>query len=812
MEVTQSPRGQSGPASPRGRAGPFAGWMAITGVALFALVVIGLHHASLTLMSGGRAYVHGESRWSKGQQEAVFRLDRYAETGQPHHLQLAREVLDVPLGDRQARLALQGEAYDYEAAYEGFVRGENDPADIPTMIWMFEYFENAPYLRKAIDIWARADMYIVELADIADRLERLHAEPPVDDAEIDALRERIAEIDRGLRSYETRFSATLSEGLRALRNVLTVTGLLAFGGMALAALWIFRWATRRIAASERKFWASFEHAPVGVAMIADDGRFTEVNDALGRILGQRPPELVGTSLESPALADDREPTEALLERAREAGEDGVTVEQRYVRGDGEVIWGKLTLTASPGDTQPEHRFIGILQDISEERRLSQELSYQASHDALTGQLNRRRFETELHDILAHAHADGSRHVLGFVDLDQFKVVNDTCGHYAGDNLLRQVSRVMQQALRTSDVLARLGGDEFGFILRDCDLESGRGVADELRADVAGFTFAWGDRSYPLSCSIGLVELDASIADASEALQMADTACYVAKEHGRNRVQAHSEADETPQHTRTEMEWVSRLRAAIAEDRLELWAQRIEPLAGEPELRYEILVRLRDADGELHAPGSFLPAAERYNMSAAIDRWVLETLCARLREHPAHAAALSACHVNLSGQSLGDDELMARIEEIAGDTSGPGNRLCLEITETAAVTSLPEAQEALRRLRGRGCQVALDDFGRGLSSYGYLKSLPVDMLKIDGAFVRDLVDDELDRAMVHSIARIGHVMGMAVIAEFVENDTLREHVRAMGIDYAQGFGIGLPRPLDEFLAEPAAAAATPTDRG
>ncbi|MDZ7748449.1 MAG: EAL domain-containing protein [Halofilum sp. (in: g-proteobacteria)] len=788
----------------RGRTAPFVGWTTVAVVALLALAVIGLHHASLTLMSGGRAYVHGEGQWSKGQQQAVYRLDRYAETGERHHLQLARQALDVPLGDRRARLALQGPGYDYAAAREGLLRGRNHPADIPTMIWMLEHFENAPYLATAIGIWESTDDYILELARIADQLERLHAQPPVDRERIAGLRERIAAIDRGLREYATRFSATIGAGLRMLRTVLGAIGAVAFGGAALAGLWLFHWATRRIAASEQKFWAGFAHAPVGVAMISGEGRFTEVNEAICRILGYRRAELVGAPLDALSPPGEHEPTERLLERAQAAGEDGLTLEQRCRRADGEEIQGKLTLTASSDQKDSSRRFIGVLQDVSEEHRLATELSYQANHDALTGQLNRRRIETELRELLERAQADGSRHVLGFVDLDQFKIVNDTCGHSAGDVLLRQVAHVMHDALRTSDVLARLGGDEFAFILRDCDIAAGQQVAEKLRADVAGFTFTWEQRNFPMSCSMGLVALDATVGNAGEALQMADTACYVAKERGRGRVQVYSDTDATTTQTRGQMEWISRLRDAIEHDRLELWAQRIERLDGTPELRYEILVRLRDTDGELYSPGAFLPAAERYDMAAAVDRWVLEHTCAALRAHPAHAEALGACHVNLSGQSLGNAELMATLEEMTARAPVPCTKLCLEITETAAIASLPEARGALERLRAQGCRVALDDFGRGVSSYGYLKSLPVDILKIDGTFVRDIADDELDRTMVRSIAQIGHVMGMAIIAEYVENEDIHEQVRAIGVDYAQGFGVGMPRPLDEFLAQPGTA--------
>lgn len=284
------------------------------------------------------------------------------------------------------------------------------------------------------------------------------------------------------------------------------------------------------------------------------------------------------------------------------------------------------------------------------------------------------------------------------------------------------------------------------------------------------------------------------------LQFADADCYVAKEEGRNRVHLHTE-DEGARTSEAigGMEWVSSIRQAIAANRLELWAQCIKALDGSDELRYEILVRLRYAAGELHLPGAFLAPAERFHMAAAIDHWVIEHLWTRLQAHPAHAAILTACHINLSGQSLVDESFTERLDELVAESPVPPEKLCFEITETAAIANLPNAQNFLRKLRARDCCIALDDFGRGLSSYGYLKSLPIDILKIDGQFVRSIVEDELDQTMVQSIAHMAHLMGMRTVAEFVEDEATLERVRAMGVEFAQGYGVDYPQPLDELLA-------------
>lgn len=797
----------SGKSNSRTRVVARAHWVAFGAMVVLAFLAVVLNYAMLTVMSGGRAYVHGEARWSKGQQEAVFRLDRYAETGERRHLDQAYAALDIPLGDRQARLALTGPAYDYEAAREGLLQGQNHPRDVPTMIWLFEHFEHAPYLNDAIDIWARADRYILELAALAERLEREWNAPSLDRNEIERLRERLTELDQILRSHETRFSDTLAEGLHWLRIALTTGSTAALALLTGGVAWIFRWSTRRIAASEGKFWSTFEHAPVGVALVAEDGRYREVNDAFCRILGYERDELLGAPLEMAVYPDDCEPTGRLLEWARGAGEEGVTLERRYINANGYVLWGKLTLTAYPHDMSGEEPgMIAVLEDISEARELSDRLSYQASHDPLTGQLNRRRFEIELNNVLEAAHARHAHHVLAFLDLDQFKLINDTCGHYAGDAMLRQAAHVMEQALRKSDVLARLGGDEFGVILRDCNLETGRRIAEKLRTDLAAFLFTWEGRSFASSCSIGLVVVDETVSDANAALQMADTACYVAKEAGRDRIQVHSD-DTTTTRARGEMEWVGRLREAITEDRLELWAQRIVPASGSTRLRYEVLVRLRDADGELHMPGAFLPAAERYDMGIALDRWVVNCLLQQLHNHPEHVEALERCHINLSGQSLGDPGFMEELRHVIGEAAFGCDRLCFEVTESTAIANLSNARTHLDAMREQGCLIALDDFGRGLSSLEYLKWLPVDILKIDGTFVRDVVEDRVDREMVRTIAQIGQIMELTTIAEFVESEAVLEVIRALGVDYVQGYGIEKPRPLAEFLAEPATRTAT-----
>lgn len=774
---------------------------AVAALLLLALAAIGFSVAALQALSGGRAYVNGEGLWSKAQQEAVFYLDRYAEAGAPRDLLRARRALRIPLGDRQARLALQGSAYDYEQAYAGFLAGGNHPDDIPTMIALFEYFERAPYFREAIAVWRQADPHILDLQALARRLEReWGTENPSPDA-IARMRAELGDIDDRLRILENRFSLTLGIGLRTLTTVLaalTAVLLLAFAGSAAVAL---RRATRRIRASERRFWTSFEHAPVGMALLSADGALVEVNDALCRILNASRQELLRSSIDDLLHRDDRDEATQRLDEVRSRARASVSLEQRFVRRDGVSLWGKLTLSASPGSAGGDHALIAVLEDVSEAHELSEQLSYEAHHDPLTGLINRRTFERRVDALIADARHKGTRHTLGFVDLDQFKQVNDTCGHAAGDALLEQIAQVMNRQLRNSDILGRVGGDEFGLLLHNCPVDHGTEVVDKLRQAVDGFAFSWEGRGFALSASTGLVELSGDFADAVSAMQAADSACYVAKQAGRDSIQVGTRADAASRAMPAQNGWHERLAHAIEQNRLALHAQRIRPLAGADELRYEILVRLNEGDQQF-LPGAFLPAAERHRMGPALDQHVLLRLYTALRARPAHLDALTACHVNVSDQSLADPGFLELLDQLAGDEIVPAGRICLEINETATIARPADAQRFLERASGRGFRLAIDDFGRGLSAAGFLRSLPVDAIKINGAFVRDIAEDAVSLALVRSIAEIARVLGKHSIAESVEQQSVRDSVHDIGIDYAQGCAIHEPEPIEALMGEAA----------
>lgn len=447
----------------------------------------------------------------------------------------------------------------------------------------------------------------------------------------------------------------------------------------------------------------------------------------------------------------------------------------------------------------------VLRDVTQERSTERQLSWQASHDALTGLVNRREFENCLEQSVISAKTSDQQHALCYLDLDQFKIVNDTCGHIAGDELLRQVTALFQSQVRASDTLARLGGDEFGLLLNHCPLDAAVRVASKLLERLQEFRYVWQDKTFTIGVSIGVVAIDANTQSLTSLLSAADAACYAAKNKGRNRVHVYQADDRELAIQQSQMQWVTRLNQALEENRFRLFYQSIVPSSQTSSLatHYEILLRLVDEQGNLVSPMAFIPAAERYNLMHCIDRWVIRTLFASLGEH--YQQNRNPCQllgdscdclyaINLSGASISDEQFIEFVREQLSLHQIPPQVICFEITETVAIANLRQAAQFMRSLKQVGCRFALDDFGSGMSSFAYLKNLPVDYLKIDGGFVKQILDEPTDLAMVEAINHIGHVMGLQTIAEFVENEAILEKITAIRVDYAQGYGIALPRPL------------------
>ena len=437
----------------------------------------------------------------------------------------------------------------------------------------------------------------------------------------------------------------------------------------------------------------------------------------------------------------------------------------------------------------------VFHDVTKERRLKRALSWQASHDALTGLINRREFDNRLHGALLSAQRGEGAYALLYIDLDQFKVVNDTCGHQAGDRLLRDVTGLLQTRVRGSDTIARLGGDEFGVLLEGCTLEQATRIAEGVRQGIRDFRFVWGTSTLSVGASIGIVQIHADTENVASIMSAADIACYAAKDAGRNRI--HVYGAEGVSHRHREMHWVARVTRAAEDNRLELFFQPIVALRGEgARVFYELTVRLRDDNGELVAPGEFIPAAERYNVMSVIDRWVIERAIELLRERQGRGRQLPLLAVNLSGTSLNEQSFVEFVLQSVGEPAIAA-ALCFEITETAAVTSLANARFLMSELKTRGCKFSLDDFGTGVSSFVYLKTLPVDFLKIDGQFITHISHDAVNRSMVEAIGKVGRALGIATVAECVESEAVLAELRAIGVDYAQGFHLARPLPITQL---------------
>jgi len=442
----------------------------------------------------------------------------------------------------------------------------------------------------------------------------------------------------------------------------------------------------------------------------------------------------------------------------------------------------------------------VFHDVSESRELNRKLSYHASHDILTGLVNRREFEARLERALRSARARETSYALCHVDVDQFKIINDTCGHSAGDALLGQVGALLKTKIRWRDTLARLGGDEFGVLLESCSLDEAMRMADQLRETIRNYKFVWEERTFRLGCSVGVVPITGDSEDVAAVLSAADSACAAAKEAGRNRVYSFQENDIDLMRRRREMQWAARINNALEESRFELYRMTIQPLQ-QPDsgAHFELLLRMRDEAGKIVAPDNFIAAAERYGLTPAIDRWVIENALRWLVSEADERERLALCSINLSGQSLGDDKFLPFVIDQFHRSGIDASKICFEITETAAIASFAQANRFIQALKELGCRFALDDFGTGLSSFGYLKHFPVDFLKIDGSFVKEILHDPIDREMVRSINEIGHLTGKLTIAEFAENAEIIKMLRNLGVDYAQGYGVASPQRISKVAA-------------
>jgi diguanylate cyclase (GGDEF)-like protein/PAS domain S-box-containing protein len=552
-------------------------------------------------------------------------------------------------------------------------------------------------------------------------------------------------------------------------------------------------------------WETLDSLGEGVITTDVGGRIDYLNQAGEQLIGVSAVEALGKSITDIIQLLDEGDRRSLGDPVRHclATQSKVTAGRRGLmisRGGGEERSVELTVTPLKGQKGDLVGTVIVVRDVSELRGITKQMSYQASHDALTGLVNRREFERRLEEALATAHTNEARHVLCYLDLDRFKAVNDTCGHMAGDGMLREVAALIKETVRDSDTVGRLGGDEFGLLLVGCPLEKARQIADDVVRKISDYRFVWKDKIFNIGISVGLIEISRESGAPDEVMSAADSACYVAKKHG-NHVHVYSARDEAVARHRGEIQWLQRLQSALKDNRFELMAQPIiaasSPSSG-PAL--EVLLRLQDDNvpGGI-SPAEFLRAAERYRLMSDVDRWVVQTSLTALGRGGIRLPPSRSLSLNLSGQTLGDPLFLEFVVDVLDRTGVAPTQLCFEVTENSVITNIEHAQRFIGVLHGMGCQFALDDFGRGLSSFGNLKNLQLDYLKIDGTFIRNLAVDSVNQAMVAAMIKLARTLNFQVIAEQVEDAGALDAAKKMGVDFLQGYYLGRPQPLARVVS-------------
>lgn len=785
-------------------------------VVLFQALLGGV---SLYMMSAVRGYVAGESLWSKGQKDAIYYLNLYADSRDESIFGKYQKAMAVPQGGHELRVALDRQPPDLEAARRAILKGGNHPDDVPSLIWLYLNFRHFSYLERAIDRWIVGDAYLVQLDQVAQDMHQRFVAGQASAAEVEGWKEEIFAINEAVTPAARAFSDALGEGSRLILRLLLVVNLATALGLIVLALL----RTHKLLAQRHAFADALqqekERAQITLQSIGDgvittdvDGAIAYMNPAAEVLTHWKAEQAVGLPLsalfnllDENAQADSFTLIEHILSGQLSGGvSDHSKLIQRL---DGSTV--SVTLVGSPIHTTGKvSGTVLVLHDMTQERQYIANLSWQATHDALTGLANRREFEFRLEQTLHQLSRQPARHALMFLDLDQFKLVNDTCGHAAGDELLRHICALLQSGLREGDTLARLGGDEFGILLENCTAEASEKIAENLRQTVQNLHFVWKGRPFVTTVSVGLVHITQSPATLESLLRAADMACYMAKEKGRNRVQLYHPDDSELSLRFGEMAWVQRLHMALEENRFCLYAQEIASLGhvGGAGGHVEILLRLHDEAGRMILPDSFIPAAERYGLMTSLDRWVVENVFKIIAECMTRQdpRPMAMCAINLSGNTIGDDEFLIFLRQQFVTYAVPPEMICFEITETSAISNLASAIKFINELKDLGCHFSLDDFCAGMSSFAYLKHLPVDFLKIDGSFVRDMLDDPINRAMVEVINHIGHVMGKRTIAEFVETPQIEQALLEIGVDYAQGYIIQRPQlfTCDSLQTRPA----------
>ncbi|MFQ3250962.1 MAG: diguanylate cyclase (GGDEF)-like protein/PAS domain S-box-containing protein [Glaciecola sp.] len=766
-------------------------------LAMLALLTAAFTFSVVRIQSGVSVYLGGLSVWSRAQVEAVRYSELYLQTGDIAHLKLAQKWLEIPIGDMNGRLALESDPISLERSREGFLQGLNHPDDISTMILMFRTMKNAPYMKEAIVAWRSSDDSLIALMELLPKIEKEWSKSPVDMGVLQSLGTQLVRLDEQLTRDAEAFRDRMSTASRTLVLILSVLTVVIFIVLFFISTYLILRLTKSLRHSELKFRKTFENAGMGIAQLDMDGQILEANEAFCKILKFDKKDIYNKSYEQLVKPEDSQQNSPHYKFVKDT-RDSVNIESQIICGDGSVARAKINLSMFEQPALNSTQYICIVEDVSEQHRLSVELNRHARQDDLTGLINRRAFKNYLQESLNSAKNDGFVHCLCFVDLDRFKIVNDTSGHIAGDQILRQVAKRLAGKVRKNDILARLGGDEFALILDNCEPERAVKIAESLRLALTEIPFIWQNKQFNIGCSIGLAPITSKTQNLEELLKAADLACHLAKEKGRDRVVLTYEGDQNVQARRVQYEWISRIRTALENKQFYLDVQKIVSTSARDKVRLEVLIRMLGDNGEAILPGDFLPAAERYGLAHLIDRWVISEVCHILSEHKEQWDTFHTCHINISGRSFDQHDFTEFTLKTLESHNIPGEKLCFEITETAAVSNLSDIYDFMEELRKVGCSFALDDFGTGLASFSYLKQIPVECLKIDGTFVKNMAQDEVDCAMVKAICDIGHALNKTLVAEFVQDQRSRVLLDAMGVEFLQGYFLHRPERFESVL--------------
>lgn len=775
-------------------------WLFISAVAIQLMVAI----ASIVLLSAVRIVVSGESLWAKGMHAAVMHLQRYATTAAPQEFIDFRNAIAIPLGVSTARQALDDGAHDISSIREGLLKGENHPDDVQTVLYALPLVWDLPALLPARTLWQQGDAYANELAQLGEAIhQRLQSSKTVANAQtVNAWLQQISQIHSTVIPLAKQFSAVLGDLFRGLSHRLLLINLATALVLSLLYLLSVQRAINESHKAHSTLEAERQRSSITLAALADGvltldakQRIRYANPAASRLLDTPVGHLLGHPVAeiipfAPSLIAQHEQASPVQGRSK-AEEDQIHWIERENRDKVAV----RISTTSVEDAQQRTGTVMVLHDVSQEQAYMQMLAWQQSHDMLTGLDNRTAFEKYLQQTLGKHHC-----TLLHLNLDHFKIINASYGHAAGDETLREVCQQLRIAVRESDVLARIGGDEFAVMLNHCQPHAAMQTAERLRMLIHNLHVQWRQHNLHTGVSIGVVHIHPQRpTDAQTLLRMAESACKHAKESGRNRISVYNPFNRVFQRYQGDMEWVQRLRFSLEHDKFTLMAQTVYPLqpsvTGMHGAHFEILLRLQDGPDKLILPNEFIPIAERYDLMPQIDRWVVRNSLILLKQRLAEGADICTCSINLSGSGLGDSELLEFIRQNIQEHGIAADKLCFEITETTAIASMDLAIAMIEELRKLGCRFSLDDFGSGMASFKYLQQLPVDYLKIDGSFVKDMLQNPCNRAMVDSINHIGHVMGKKTIAEFVADDATFKALQDMGVDYAQGYHIARPVPFD-----------------